>query len=389
MREITHEIELKRAAIRTCHDESSVNALLFELSQNVLNKFLNTTTPPPTQIPSLLKRPLLLTYAYLIDDQQQQNNNNNNNADIGINNCLKNLSSYEKNIASQLARIYTCVVNYMSNINVNNECFDETTCLSYNNTSYSVYDSTTTTTNHHHHHHHHQYATNTYNCNYNSGKLINELKMLHFLLILFNSYMHNDVDIIDIDNDLINEDDEEEVEFNAYFNNNNNNLDQDAKNKNLLLEDNVGVSVVGVAAAAAVASTSNVNNNNNNEDDDEFSFVNLQDIVDDVADVVVAAVVEESNTNKTTPTTLLHDTMRRQQQQQQQQQFINKKWSVDALECQKFIVKLIDRLLANYYSNQNRNATTTTTTSSSSSFVTTNSKLIKTKILLSIADLDI
>ena len=337
MREIAREIEQKRAAIRSALDESRVNELLIELSQNVLNTFLQRTTTtqiPTSSIPTLLKRSLLITYAYLIEHQNEHddiNNNNLNNTPSSSSSSsstnsfchlVKNLSKYEQNIATQLNRIYSSVVNLLGDTSVSSSSSSSlsstsssTSSISYNNTSYSTA--------------------------FNQTSSLNDLKMLHFLLILFNSFMnHFEDDEVD-ENELVNGNLMEDV--NVGF------IDIDGENLNLDQKYDI------------------INETNNesvvNGGDDEFSFVNLQDM-----NVGVAMTPPKSST--------LFNCVAKAKQ-------TIKNFALEAFECQKYIIKLIDRLLINHGGNVPFSANTTNSSRNSCS------KIIKTKILLSIADLDI
>lgn len=343
MREIAREIEQKRAAIRSALDESRVNELLIELSQNVLNTFLQRTTTTTTQIstssiPSLLKRSLLITYAYLIEHQNEHddiNNNNLNNTPSSSSSSsssstnsfchlVKNLSKYEQNIATQLNRIYSSVVNLLGDTSVSSSSssssLSSTSSISYNNTSYSTA--------------------------FNQQSSLNDLKMLHFLLILFNSFMNhfeNDYDEDEVDeNELVNGNLMEDVSVGF--------IDIDGENLNLDQKYDI------------------INETNNesavNGGDDEFSFVNLQDM-----NVTVEMAPPKSST--------LFNCVAKTKQ-------TIRNFALEAFECQKFIIKLIDRLLINHGGNASSFNVNATTNNSSR-----NSKIIKTKILLSIADLDI
>ena len=241
-----------------------------------------------------MKRALLITYAYLIDQQ-----NENVNADDQVFKFFKldfKPTSYEKNITNQLNKIYSNLNVYEFYAPTSSTTNTSTSSISYNNTSY-LYNN-----------------NNNNSSNSNSDLAVNDLKMLHFLLILFSSFLSVDLD----------------------------------------------------------------EENNNNAEDTEIMMMNDQVVIDDLSEIVdgqnlnldddclIGAedfdLVQEMSAQQPASASLVE--LKTKANSLASKNLVKQTFCLDAFECQKLLLKLIDHLICN-------------------------NKAIKTKILLSVSDLDI
>lgn len=190
---IIKEIENKKILIRTANSELKLKEHLTDMSKNLINLFqmqnqsykLDTNNNslvcdrPANMNKSLhdkLRRPLLIAYSYLID--------HNNDYKSGILLLLScDLSHYELRLLNQLQKIYSAKEQATNFIG-----YTGNNLYAYNNQAQQQDQMYYQTSNNYYQQSFGQNA-NTFDAPTNE---LNELKMLHFLLLLFSSFLNID-----------------------------------------------------------------------------------------------------------------------------------------------------------------------------------------------------
>lgn len=172
---VLNEIENKRQLIRTANSELKVKEYMTELMRNMVHIFHNGQKNGfnETQYQDKISRSLLVAYSYLVDQEIAHKSNV-----LLLLSCQ--LSPYELKLLEQLEKIYASSSQEKAYVDNYSYSTRDNLYPSFGTYDYYQYQETND----------HQVAMTSYEC-VKSGHL-NELKIFHFLLILFSSFLNID-----------------------------------------------------------------------------------------------------------------------------------------------------------------------------------------------------
>lgn len=171
---ILNEIENKRQLIRTANSEQKVKEYMLDLVRNMVNIFHNGQNARfnETQYQDKISRSLIVAYSYLVDQEI-----NNKSSVLLLLSCQ--LSPYELKLLEQLQKIYASGNQDKAFVDNYSYLTREGLYPSFGTYDYYQYQETND-----------QVAMNSYECAKSAH--LNELKIFHFLLILFSSFLNID-----------------------------------------------------------------------------------------------------------------------------------------------------------------------------------------------------
>ena len=334
LRQISKEMQARKSQIRQASSEAQIKEHLHQLTKTVLACLGNAPSNANLDVEMSIKRPLLVAYAYLIENELETPadptssslmnhslalpNEHAANSPLFVHSSHEYLTPYEKMITAQFDKIYKPLyIHKKEPYNFNSQYFDSIYSSNANASSSSGY----------------LYPNPTED----EENRVAELKMLHFLLILFSSCLnideYDDAPLIpsligslpNSDTNLLSHIECNEI-FDECFDEFSLVVVQDFSRPHVASNSSGGVEnneAVSSSTSSNSANTTAINNNSNPR--------------------MVNAYLDNSS-----------KTVSRRSA---------KKFAADAFESQKLILKLID--------------------------ITCSDKLVKTKILLSLSDLDL
>lgn len=171
---ILNEIENKRQLIRTANSEQKVKEYMLDLVRNMVNIFHNgqKTRFNETQYQDKISRSLLVAYSYLVDQEMTNKSNV-----LLLLSCQ--LSSYELKLLEQFQKIYASGNQEKGFVDNYSYLAREGLYPSFGTYDYYQYQEASD-----------QVAMTSYECA--KSVHLNELKIFHFLLILFSSFLNID-----------------------------------------------------------------------------------------------------------------------------------------------------------------------------------------------------
>nr|ASL70594.1 nuclear receptor [Brachionus koreanus] len=173
---VLNEIENKRQLIRTANSELKVKEYMTELMRNMVNIFHNGQKNgfDETQYQEKISRSLLVAYSFLVDQEMANKSNV-----LLLLSCQ--LSPYELKLLEQLEKIYASNNEEKAYVDNYSYLARDNLYPSFGTFDYYQYQETSD---------HHQVAMTSYECVKSAH--LNELKIFHFLLILFSSFLNID-----------------------------------------------------------------------------------------------------------------------------------------------------------------------------------------------------